>query len=154
MHIYRKYHISMQFLKKDHFSFSAYRKKIYFREKRYTIFPDITKKIIFQRDFLGKTLFRTFEENIIFPCIFFEKDHLFFFHLKNKIIFSGKRSIIFPDNTTWIIFQCNFIGKTIFSEHLEKKNLVFFAVLSSPDSTILSCFFFFFFIIVLYLLIQ
>ena len=42
--------------------------------------------------------------------------------------FSGKRNIIFHDNTRKIIFQRNFFGKTIFSEHLEKENIVFRAV--------------------------
>ena len=59
--------------------------------------------------------------------IFFEKDHVSFC-VKNKIIFSGKRNIIFPDNTRKIIFQCDFFGKTIFSKHLEKENMVFHAV--------------------------
>ena len=44
------------------------------------------------------------------------------------MIFSGKRNIIFPDNTRKIIFQRDFFGKTIFSEHLEKENMVFRAV--------------------------
>ena len=44
------------------------------------------------------------------------------------MIFSGKRNIIFFDNTRKIIFQCDFFGKTIFSEHLEKENMVFSAV--------------------------
>ena len=38
---------------------------------------------------------------------------------------SGKRKIISPDNTRKIIFQCDFFGKTIFPEHLEKENMVF-----------------------------
>ena len=41
------------------------------------------------------------------------------------MIFSGKRKIIFPNNNRKIIFQCNFFGTTIFSEHLEKENMVF-----------------------------
>ena len=44
------------------------------------------------------------------------------------MIFSGKRNIIFPDNTRKIIFQREFFWKTIFSEHLEKENVVFCAV--------------------------
>ena len=44
------------------------------------------------------------------------------------ISFSGKRNIIFPDNTRKIIFQRYFFGKIIFSEHLEKENVVFCAV--------------------------
>ena len=44
------------------------------------------------------------------------------------MIFSGKRNIIFPDDTRKIIFQCDFFGKIIFSEHLEKENMVFCVV--------------------------
>ena len=37
----------------------------------------------------------------------------------------GKNNTIFPDNTRKIILQCDFFGKTTFSEHLEKENTVF-----------------------------
>ena len=141
MHIYRKYHISKK-------------KKYIFGKRDIPSFQILQKRSYSSAIFLERLFSEHLKKTSYFHVFFFEKDHLFFFHLKNKIMFSGKRSIIFPDNTSWIIFQCNFIGKTIFSEHLEKKNLFFFAVLSSPDSTVLSCFFFFFFIIVLYLLIQ
>ena len=43
-----------------------------------------------------------------------------------------KFSIIFRDNATKIIFQCDYFVKTIFSEHLEKENIVFCAVLYPP----------------------
>ena len=45
-----------------------------------------------------------------------------------KIMFSGNRNIILPDNTRKIIFQHNLFGKTIFSGHPEKENLVFCVV--------------------------
>ena len=92
----RKYHL-LRYYKKDH-----------------------VQARIFWKDYL----FRTFEENIIFPGIFWERSS-FLLCLKNKIIFLGKRNIIFPDNTRKIIFQCNFFGKTIFSKHSEKENMVF-----------------------------
>ena len=44
----------------------------------------------------------------------------FLLRLKNKIIFSGKRHIIFADNTRKIIYQFDFFGKNNFAEHLEK----------------------------------
>ena len=44
------------------------------------------------------------------------------------IIFSEKRNIIFLDDTRKIIFQRDFFGNIIFSEHLEKENMVFRAV--------------------------
>ena len=54
---------------------------------------------------------------------FFREILSFIFRLKNKIIFSGKRNIVFPDNTRKILFQCDFFGKTIFSGRLEKENI-------------------------------
>ena len=101
-----------------------------------TIFPDNTGNIISQHAFWKDNLFRTFEKNIIFPCIylfiyFFWERSSFIFHLRGKIIFSGKRNIIFSNNTRKIIFQCNFFGKTIFSGRLEKK-MVCRAVVSVP----------------------
>ena len=52
-----------------------------FREKN-TIFPDNTRKIIFQRDFFWKDyLFGAFEENIVFSCIFLRKT---VFHFPSK----------------------------------------------------------------------
>ena len=47
-----------------------------------------------------------------------------------KIIFSGKRNIIFPNNTRKIKFQRDFFGKTIFSGRLQKENMVFRAVVA------------------------
>ena len=52
----------------------------------------------------------------------------FIFRLRCKIIFFGKRNIVFPDNTRKIIFQRDFFGNTIFSGRLEKENMVFGAV--------------------------
>ena len=123
--IYRKYHISLYFLRKIIFHFPSKEKTSYFPEK-YAIFPGNTRKILYQGDFFRKgNLIGAFEKNIIVSCIFWERSS-FIFRLNNKIIFSGKRNIIFSDNTTKsIIFQCYFFGKTIFSEHLEKENMVF-----------------------------
>ena len=103
-------------------------KNIMFSEKINTFFPDNTRKIICRRGPSWKDhLFRKFEENIIFPCIFEERPS-FILRLRCKIIFSRKRNIIFPDNARKIIFQCNFSGKTIFSGRLGKENMVFRAV--------------------------
>ena len=61
---------------------------------------------------------------------FFDKDNLSFSVQRKNIIFSGGKNTIFPDNTTrTIIFQREFFGKTIFSEHLEKENVAFRAVI-------------------------
>ena len=45
-----------------------------------------------------------------------------------------KWNITFPDNTRKIIFQCNFFGKTICSDHLEK--IWFFCAVSCKSSAI------------------
>ena len=50
------------------------------------------------------------------------------------MIFSGKRNIIFPDNTRKIIFLRDFFGKIIFLEHLGKENMVFRAVAGASRS--------------------
>ena len=119
IHKYKKYHISMYFLRKIIFHFSS-KEKYHILRKKNTIFPDNTIKIILQRNFFWKDhLFGAFEKNVIKPCIFLERSS-FIFRLKNQIIFSGKRNIIFPDNTRKILFQCNFFGKIIFSEYLKK----------------------------------
>ena len=93
--------------------------KITFSGKRNIIFPyNTTKKDHIPVRFFWKDhLFRTFEENIIF----LERSS-FIFRLKNKMIFSGKRNIIFTDNKRKIIFQRDFFGKAIFSEYLEKSH--------------------------------
>ena len=106
----------------------------YFLEKTNTIFPDITKKIMFRCEFFGKTIFSEHLKKISYFQVFSWESSSSLLCVKNNIIFSGKRNIIFPDDTRKIIFQCNFSGKTIFSEHLEKENMVFCAVcLSSSE---------------------
>ena len=58
---------------------------------------------------------------------------IFHFPFGGKIIFLGKRNIIFPDNTKKIKFQRDFFGKSIFSGSSEKENVVFCAVLEEID---------------------
>ena len=118
------------FLAKGYSSLSSQGKNIMFLGKKNTIFPDNTRNSMSQRNPYWKDhLFGAFEENIIFPCIFLERSS-FIFRLRGKIIFSGKRNIIFPDNIRKIIFQPRFFGKTIFSGCLEKENMVFRAVIN------------------------
>ena len=118
------------------FIFRPKKKYHIFRKK--TIFPDNTRKIIFQHDFFvcGKITFRGIwiKYHISIFFFFLKKRSSFIFRLRNKIIFWGKRNIIFPHNTTRkIIIQCYFFGKTIFLEHLKKiskyQNMVFCAVI-------------------------
>ena len=122
------HHVSMYFLRRAAFHFLPKEKRSCLREKN-TIFPDNTRKIMCRRGTFWKDhIFRKFEENTVFPCIFTERSS-FIFCLTCKVIFAGKRNIIFPNNTRKIMFQRNFFGKTIFSGCLEKENMVFRAVL-------------------------
>ena len=104
MHIYRTNQISMYFLRETIFHFPTKEKISYFREKRNTIFPDITKKIIFQCDFFGKTIFSEHLKKTSYSHVFLWKRSSFFLRLKNKITFSGKGNIIFPYHTRKILF--------------------------------------------------
>ena len=71
-HIYRKYHISTRFLIKIFFFHFPPKKKIlYFLEKINTIFPDITKKIVFRREFPGKTIFPEHLKKVSYFEVFF-----------------------------------------------------------------------------------
>ena len=127
-HICRKYHISTRFLIKIiSFRFPSKEKISYFLEKRNTIYPDITKKIQFRREFFGKTIFSEHLKKISCFQVFFWERSSFLLCLKNKITFLGKINIS-PDNTRKIIFQFDFFGKIIFSNHLEKENMVFRAL--------------------------
>ena len=116
------------FFEKCYLSFSVCKKISYFREKEMSSFLKIKKDYIPVHFFWKDHLFGTFEEYIMFPCVFFWERSSFIYRLKNSNIFFGKRNIIFPDDTRKIILQCNFFGKIIFSEHLEKEDNVFRAV--------------------------
>ena len=126
MCIYKKCHIYMYFLRKIIFHFPSKEKISYFPAKKYHFSSE--RKIIFQlNDFWKDHLFGAFEENISYFHVFFwERSSCI--SCKNKLIFSGKINTIFPDNTRKVKLQRNFFWKTIFSEHLEKENMVFGAV--------------------------
>ena len=123
---YKKDHIPVRFFWTDHL-FQAFEENI--------IFPNIifldnkTRKTIFQYDFfLERSSFQNiWRKNHIFMYFVWERS--FIFRLKNKMIVSGKINIIFPDNPGKIIFQRNYFGKTISSEHLEKRKYVFCEVI-------------------------
>ena len=67
---HRNCHISMYFMRKASSRFLPREKISHFQEKK-PIFPDNTRKIMCRRGpFWKDHLFRKFEENIIFPCIF------------------------------------------------------------------------------------
>ena len=126
IHIYKKYYIPMYFLRKIILNLSSKEKK-YFREKIPSF--QIIQERSYSRTIFGKTIFSEHLKKISYFYVFFWERSSFIFLLNNKTIFSGKINIIFPDNTKKIIFQCNFFGKTIFSEHVEKENMVFRAVI-------------------------
>ena len=92
IHVYRKYHISMYFLRKIIFHFPSKEELLYFREKN-TIFPDNTRNIIFQCNFLllERPYFRGIYRKYHISMYFFWERLSFIFRLKNKIIFSGKK---------------------------------------------------------------
>ena len=92
----------MYFLRNIIFHFPS-RKNITFSRKRNAIFPDDTRKIpVFQCYFLERISFqniwRKYHISIIYLVIFWGTSS-FIFRQKNKIIFSRKGNIIFPDDT-------------------------------------------------------
>ena len=107
IHIRRKYHISMYFLGKTIVHFPSKEKVSYFRKKSPHFSRQYNKYKVSVRFFWKDNLFGAFEKVSYFHVVFWERSS-FIFRLKNKIIFSGKRNIIFPDNTRKIIFQCHF----------------------------------------------
>ena len=64
------HHVSMYFLGKVVFHFLPNEKRPCFRGKN-SIFPDNTRKIMFQRNFFGKTIFsgRPEKENMVFRAV-------------------------------------------------------------------------------------
>ena len=113
------------FLEKSHLSLPARGKKYFFGKKipSFQIMQGCSGATLFE-----KTIFSESLKKISYFHVFFWERSSFIFRLRCKIIFSGKRNIIFPDNTRKIIFQRDFFGKTIFSGCLEKENMVFRAV--------------------------
>ena len=133
--IYRKYHIAMYFLRRIIFHFPSKEKISFFRGNKPSF--QIIQEISYCRQiFLKRPSFQNIWRKYHISMYFFRERSSFIFCLKNKIIFSGKRNIIFPDNTRKIIFQCSFFGKTIFSGHLENKNMAFRAVTSSAVASL------------------
>ena len=116
------------FLRKIIFHFLP-RKKIFW-EKEIPSFL-MVQEITFRCDFFRKAIFPEHLKKISYFHVFFWERSPFIFHLKNKIIFSGKRNIIFSDDARNIMLRCNFFRKTIFSEYVEK-NVLILAVENSP----------------------
>ena len=90
-HLYRIYrkHIYLYFFwEKSSFTFRL-EKISSFQEKEMPPFLMLQERSYFSMIFLERPFFRTFEEYIIFPCIFWEGSP-FIFHLKNKSYFRRK----------------------------------------------------------------
>ena len=124
----RKYHVSVYFLRKVI-------SLIFYPGKKYHVFAKTIPRsqIVQERSYpsvilFEKTIFSEHLKKISYFHVIFLRKIIFHFPSGGKIIFLGKRNIIFPDNTRKIIFQRNFFGKTIFSGRLEKENMVFRAV--------------------------
>ena len=79
----------MCFLKKIIFRF-PFRKNIIFPRKKNVVFPDNTRKIILRRGVFGRATFRKVWRGIIFPSIFYQKDHLWFSIQGTRSYFRGK----------------------------------------------------------------
>ena len=74
--------------------------------------------------FLERTSFKKIWRKYHILMYFFLERSSFIFCL-SKIIFSGKRNIIFPDNTRKIIFQCTFLLKDHLLRTFGKRKYVF-----------------------------
>ena len=108
--------------KKDHLSFSVRGKNIIFSGKTNAIFPDDRRKIMFQCNFFRKYhRFKTFEEYIIIPCIFWERSS-FIFCLRIRSYLRGKQILSF------VMIQERSYFSAIFRT-FGGKNMVFRAVL-------------------------
>ena len=113
---YRKHHVSLYFLRKIIFHFPS-------AKNIYHIFG---KKM----PSLGNIIFSEHLKNISYFHVFFGETSSFIFRLKKNIIFWGKRNTV----SSFLMIQeksysnAIFLGKIIFSEHLEKKYMIFRAV--------------------------
>ena len=99
------------FPEKDRLSLSAQGKNIMFSGKKIPSFQIIQEGSCAGTALFGKTIFLESSKKISYFHVFFWERSSFIFRLRYKIIFSGKRNIIFPDNRRKIIFQGNFFWK-------------------------------------------
>ena len=102
------------FFEKDDLLFSFQRKNIMFLKKN-TIFPDNTRKIMFQRNLFEKTISSGHLNKIsYFHVFFFQKDHLSFSVQGIRSYFREKEMPSFPILQERSYFSAVFFGKTIF----------------------------------------
>ena len=104
------------------------REKISCFQEKNPSFQVIQERSCVGVDLFGKTIFSESLKKILYFCIlfifyflcFWERSS-FIFRLRCKIMFSGKRNIIFPDNTRKVIFQRNFLERPSFQDVWKKK---------------------------------
>ena len=116
---------------------SPFKETISFWGEKNTIFPDNTRKIIFLCNSFEKTIFSEHLKKISYFHVFFGERSSFISRPGDKTIFSGKRNIIFPDNTRNIMFQRDFFGKTMTLGRPEEENVVFCVVFDSSCTNLL-----------------
>ena len=114
----------MYFLRKIIFYFPS-KEKIYFWLKKWHLSRLCTKDHIPMRSFWKDHLFRTFEENIIYPCIFL-RNIIFHFLSKKQDHFFREKEI-----SSFLILQERSYCKSIFLErpffqNILKKKIWFF----------------------------
>ena len=102
-------------------SFFRSKKKYRVPGKINTIFPDNKRKDMFQCSLFEKIVFSKHLKKISYFHVLFWERSSFIFRPSGKIIFSGIRNIIFPDNTRNIIFQHNILERPSFQDVREKK---------------------------------
>ena len=96
------------------------RKKYVFRKKMPS-FQIIQKRSCAGMALFGKSIFSESLKKASYFRVFFLGRSSFVFCLRYKIIFLGKRNILFPDNTRKIIFQSNFLERLSFQNVWKKK---------------------------------
>ena len=105
------------------------RKKYYVFGKKIPSFQIMQERSCTGAALFGKAIFSEGLKKILYFRVMFWERSSFIFRLGHKIIISGKRNIIFRDNTRKIILLRHFFGKSIFSGRLEKENIIFRAVM-------------------------
>ena len=93
--------------------------------ERNTIFPDNTERSCPGAALFERTIFSESLKKISYFRVFFWKRSSFIFRLRCKIISSGKRNIIFPDNTRRSYSSAIFLERPSFQD-VRKKKIWFF----------------------------
>ena len=109
------------FFEKGHLSLPAQGKNIMFSGGKIPSFQIIQEISCPGAALFEKTIFLESLKKILYFCVTFWERSSFIFRLCCKIIFSGKRNMIFLDNTRKVIFQCNFWESPLFQDVWKKK---------------------------------